>query len=184
MQQYEIAIRNEKIKGYHLLALWIVVLHFSVFIYLLSYDVFRAKAITAVILTILYMAIIYFYSRKRNQSFYIDRSAFFILAGCWIILQNYILFCIMIFLGFLYILSLQKIKFHFSEDVIIRQTIPRKIYAWQQFVNVMVKDDLLTLDMINNTILQLELEPGQQIDEKDFNQFAQHQIRTHKAAIV
>lgn len=184
MQQYEIAIRNEKIKGYHLIALWIIVLHFAVFIYLISYDVFRTQAVTAVILTTLYMAIIYFYSRKKNQPFYIDRSACFILAGCWIILQSFLLVCIMIFLAFLYILSIQKIKFYFSEDVITRQTIPRKIYTWQQFVNVMIKDDLLTLDMISNTILQLELEPGQQIDEKGFNQFAQHQIRSHKAAVV
>ena len=51
-------------------------------------------------------------------------------------------------------------------------TFPFKNYAWQQLRNVMLKDNLLTLDFTNNKILQKETETDVSLEtEREFNEF-------------
>ena len=49
-------------------------------------------------------------------------------------------------------------------------------YQWNQLSNVMLRDNILTLDFNNNKLIQIEIENEKNINEVEFNEFAQQQI--------
>ena len=58
-----------------------------------------------------------------------------------------------------------------DEGLQIKKTFYSKLYQWQELSNVILKDNLLTLDFKNNKVLQLEVEEKENFDEKMFNEF-------------
>jgi hypothetical protein len=65
----------------------------------------------------------------------------------------------------------------FSKDAVTFNTFPFKNYTWQQFKNVMLKDNILTLDFSNNKILQKETESDISSEtEREFNEFCRQQM--------
>ena len=65
----------------------------------------------------------------------------------------------------------------FSKEGITFNTFPFKNYTWQQVTNVLLKDNMLTLDFTNNKIIQREIEPAELTEEEnEFNEFCRQQI--------
>ncbi len=65
-----------------------------------------------------------------------------------------------------------------NEKVMMKRMIGSSEYEWEQFSNIILKDNLLTLDFKNNKVLQLEIEENRTVDEKAFNTFcASHLIQ-------
>jgi hypothetical protein len=58
-----------------------------------------------------------------------------------------------------------------KEAVVLKRMIGSKSYSWNEFNNIILKDNLLTLDFNNNKVLQLEVDGGSTINEKEFNGF-------------
>ncbi len=87
-------------------------------------------------------------------------------------------------IGIFYIIAAfleRQIKFSqeigFSKESITLNSFPFKTYTWQQVKNVMLKDNILTLDFINNKILQKETETDISAGtEKEFNEFCNAQL--------
>jgi hypothetical protein len=52
---------------------------------------------------------------------------------------------------------------------------PGKKYQWNQFSNIVLKDNILTLDFKNNKLLQAEITTIN-INEDAFNTFAKEQL--------
>ncbi len=105
-----------------------------------------------------------------------DEVAFFILAGCWVALQKYPIAGGCLLMGILYHFSLQKIQFVFNNVFIKKINFPPVEYQWNQMSNVMLRDSILTLDFNNNKLIQLEIDNEKNINEIEFNEFAQQQI--------
>jgi hypothetical protein len=80
-------------------------------------------------------------------------------------------------LAILYHLSLQKIQVLFTADIVKKLNFPQKEFSWEVFTNVMMKDNILTLDFKNNRLMQSETESN--INEMEFNEFAVQQINKH-----
>ncbi|HEY0680304.1 MAG TPA: hypothetical protein VGD17_18605 [Chitinophagaceae bacterium] len=67
----------------------------------------------------------------------------------------------------------------FSESQIVFNTLFRKKYKWTQLSNVKLKDGMLTMDFLNNRILQRPVEDDQDEDdasEEEFNLFCRLQL--------
>ena len=105
-----------------------------------------------------------------------DEVAFFTLAGCWVVLQNYPIAGGCLLMGILYHFSLQKLKFVFNNIFIKKTNFPPLEYQWNQVSNVMLRDGILTLDFNNNKLIQIEVNNETNISEVEFNEFAQQQI--------
>lgn len=180
---YRIIVKNERIKSYRFLALILVLLNVAVFIFLLAYDYKRYEATAALLLLGIYFFIRSNIAKKNNQKYYIDEIMFFVLAGCWVGLQNYLLAICCILLGVLFRVSLQKIQFVFNANGVYKLNFPKAVYEWNQFTNLMLKDKILTLDFRNNKLMQLETE-REEIDEASFNQFAKQQLALQNEIIV
>ncbi len=177
MQQFDIVLKNDKIKSYRHIALIVLLLNLAFFIYLLFFDEYRYEAASAILLVSIYILMRLYFIKKYNQGNYLDQILFFVLAGCWLGLQNYFMATALAILGILYHLTLQKIQFVFTAEKVTRFTFPAKEYDWNLFNNVILKDNVLTLDFKNNKLIQAEIENQKGINEQQFNSFAQAQLK-------
>src|SRR5665213_1170248 len=130
MQQFEIILKNDKIKSYRSIALFILLLNVAVFIFLLFYDQYRYEAASAILLIGIYIFMRLYFIRKYNQGNYLDQVLLFVLAGCWFGMQNYFLVFLLVILGILYHLSLQKLLFVFTTEKISKINFPGKDFDW------------------------------------------------------
>ena len=177
MQQFEIILKNDKLKSYRAIALIILLLNMAIFTFLLFFDSYRYLASSAIFLVGIYIYMRMYFIKKNKHGNYLDEIIFFVLAGCWIEMHNYLLVAVLIGLGTLYHLALQELKFVFTAEKVIKLNFPKKEFEWVLFSNVMLKDNILTLDFKNNKLIQAEIEKSQNIDETDFNLFVQSQLR-------
>ncbi|KAA9038486.1 hypothetical protein FW778_13060 [Ginsengibacter hankyongi] len=176
MLQFEITLKNSKVKSYRFIALLIVFLNFAVFIYLLFFDKYFYDAAASLFLVAVYCLYRFYISKKNKTGFFMDEFSFFILAGSWVALQNYPVVAAYILTGILYYVALQKIQFGFDDNSIRKINFPTAEYQWNQLSNVVLRDDILTLDFNNNKLIQSEIENGKNVNEIEFNEFAQQQL--------
>ncbi len=179
--QFEIILKNEKIKSYRTIALIVLLLNLSIFILMLFYDVYRYEAASAILLVGIYIFMRLYFIRKYQQGNYLDQVLLFVLAGCWFGLQNYYMVAALVIVGILYHLALQKLQIVFTSEKVMKLNFPEKEYLWNTFNNVILKDNILTLDLKNNHLIQAEVEEPKNIDEKKFNQFAKAQLNQEKS---
>ena len=176
MERFDITLQNNKIKSYRSIALIILLLNLSVFIFLLFYDQYRYEAASAILLVGIYIFMRLYFIRKYGQGNYLDQVMLFVLGGCWLGLENYFLVMAMVILGVLYHLALQKLQLVFTKEKIVKLNFPVKEFEWNSLNNVILKDRILTLDFKDNKIIQAEIERSQSINEQQFNLFAQSQL--------
>lgn len=176
MQQFEIILKNEKVRSYRSVALIVLILNLAIFIFLLFYDQYRYEAASAILLIGIYIFMRLYFIRKYQQGNYLDQVLLFVLAGCWFGIANYIMVFILVVLGILYHLALQKLLFVFTPENIRKMNFPVKEFNWNMFNNVILKDNILTLDFKNNHLIQAEIEKSQGINERQFNSFAQSKL--------
>lgn len=73
-----------------------------------------------------------------------------------------------------------NIEIGFSEQLIVRKGITTKTYAWNELNNVMIKDDLLTMDFKNNTLLQAytddEDDEEYDVEDEEFNDYCRKRL--------
>jgi Ca2+/Na+ antiporter len=176
MQQFELILKNYKIKSYRLIALLIVFFNLAVYIFLLFSDSHFYNAAASLFLVSAYCLYRFYLAKKTKTRFFMDEFSFFILAGSWVALHNYFIAAGCIFMGVLYYFSLQKFQFVFDNNSIKKLNFPKTEYAWNKFANVLLRDNILTLDFNNNKLIQVEIEDEENIDETEFNAFAQQQL--------
>jgi len=176
MQQFDIILQNDKIKSYRSIALIILLLNLAIFIFLLFFDQYRYESASAILLVGIYIFMRLYFIRKYGQGNYLDQVILFVLAGCWLGLQNYFMVISLVVLGALYHLSLQKLQLVFTKEKIVKMNFPVKEFQWNSLNNVILKDNILTLDFKDNKLIQAEIERSQNINEQQFNSFVQSQL--------
>jgi len=176
--QFDIILKNDKIKSYRTIAQIILLLNLVVFIFMLFYDEYRYEAASAILLIGIYIFMRLYFIKKYNQGNYLDQVLLFVLAGCWLGLQNYVMVAAMVILGIFYHLALQKLQFVFTPEKVFKLNFPGKEFEWNVFNNVILKDNILTLDFKNNKLIQAEIEKSQNINEQQFNSFAKSKLTT------
>ena len=183
MQQFEIIIKNDKVKLYRTIAKIFLLLNFAVFIFLLFYETYRYPSIAFLIAFILYLLLRQYLFRKGYVNNILDEFVFFIPAAGWLGMHNYMIGIGCILMGLLYKLSLQEIKFVFGHENIVKMNFPQKRIDWDLLNNVILKDNILTLDFKNNRLLQAEVEKNG-INEIDFNSFAKLRMTKTNIPVV
>ena len=183
MQQFEIILKNDKVKLYRNIALIFLVLNFTVFLFLLFYETYRYPSLAFIIAFVLYLLLRQHLFKKGNVNNILDEFVFFIPAAGWFGLHDYLIGIGCMLMGVLYKLSLQDIKFIFGRSNILKMNFPKKKLDWSLLNNVILKDNILTLDFKNNTLLQAEVEKSD-VNEIDFNSFAKSQMEKIEIPVV
>jgi hypothetical protein len=88
--------------------------------------------------------------------------------------DNFVIAVTNLVLFLLYTASIQKIIYSFDSSHIKQKNFPWKKYHWNELSNVIIKDNLLTMDFKNNKLMQGEITTDE-VNEMEFNAF----VRKH-----
>jgi len=70
--------------------------------------------------------------------------------------------------------SLRTLLVTFCEQGINYPAVPKKLIPWKNVANVIVKDNLLTIDLVSNHLIQQPIEKNSFIDEAELLAFHTH----------
>ena len=117
--------------------------------------------------------------RKRQPGktvFY--NYALFIAAIGWVVSPSLIwLFIPFVLLGLVERQAKFPLEVGFSDESIVINTLFRRRHRWTDFNNIVLKDDLLTLDFKNNRLLQREtIDEEGDADEDEFNDYCRERL--------
>lgn len=172
MQKFDISLKNEKERSYRGIILLLVILHTLLFTYLLFDTSLWKKAVAGLTYIFLYSAYRLLITNTATQKFSYGSGFFYLFAVFFPIV-----WVMAIDMGLLILstVALQKTVFLFDKSEVNKVNFPAKKFKWDQFSNVILKDNMLTLDFKNNKFIQAEIETVN-INEDAFNTFAKEQL--------
>lgn len=181
MQQYEIALKNEKQKYYDRIALLLILVNLALFTYILfttgekKYRIASMSAVAGIALT---MGIDLFLSRvKHNEGTPYRLVAIMIIAFAWWQAGPWWTGVLCAALGILYNATKRPFVVRFEKEFILYPSLFTRKIKWSDCQNVILKDELLTIDMKNNHIIQQAADTTKNYPvEADFNDFCKQQL--------
>jgi hypothetical protein len=176
MPIFVITLKNEKLKTYTIISWLIIALNFICFVYLgISHlsPITNLPYFAAGLLAIIFLfRLISDREEFENDSISLCFS-FAIIA--WIVMQFYWAAVIIFFLYLFQDISRRKLVVLFFEDRIVYPSFPKRTIQWEELNNVILKDQILTIDLKNNKVFQNEIvSPASEID---FNEFCETKLR-------
>ncbi len=178
---FVVTLKHQNYKLYNIISSLLCIMTITAFIFAMLNVTFETFNWVNVFLAAFIVINIFILFISRNKKDYIVsfKWSLFAAAFLWLLYPLHIPA-----IGIFYIIAAlleRQIKFPqeigFSKDAITFNTFPFKNYEWQQFKNVMLKDNMLTLDFLNNKLLQKETESDVDIStEKEFNEFCKQQM--------
>ena len=178
MQKFELFIKNERIKTFRLICLLVVILNCLLFIILLFNDATRNHGIIALLFITLYVFHRIYKCKKSKQAFFFDEWVLFLMMMLWVVEDNYFLAIANMILFICYTAAIDKTVYEFNGERIRQRNFPWKKYTWDQLSNVILKDNILTLDFKNNRLLQITID-NEDIIESNFNDYSKEQLQKH-----
>jgi len=135
-------------------------------------------AIAAIIVFIVSIAL--YYPLKNKISLYSFQLAVFaVMILFWLLQMAWLAAIIMLaIIGFsFFVLKRKSTALFKKEDILIVRSLIKKYYQWKDIENVVLKDNLLSIDLKSNHLIQVEItSESYSIDESTFNQFCRQQI--------
>ncbi|MBA2501160.1 MAG: hypothetical protein H0V30_15700 [Chitinophagaceae bacterium] len=178
MKAYELVLKNSKKNTYQKISWLIVAMNFFAFLYI-AYQLINTNKyhwpLLGAILIASY-AIIFGVLKRKEVSKQPQFSIPFIIAAfTWVLLHNFwfvlFIFLIVVFEN----ISKQKLVVCVDREKITFPSFPKKELKWSSIKNLILKDDILTIDLHNNKLFQaLVIEKN--VNENQFNEFCREQI--------
>jgi hypothetical protein len=173
MQKFELVLKNEKEKTYRTISWIIIILNILSLITLSAVTGFqKLEGLIFAALTIFSLfASRYFKNKNKKRSF---TGAFTILSIGWFSSPFWWMGFIVLFFGLLDLITRRELIIQVNPDEVIYPTWPQKHLKWFELNNVILKDELLTIDLKNNKLFQDKI--INEIDEPMFNNFCKEQL--------
>jgi len=181
MERYKITLKNEKLKQYDKIALFMIIINLAIFIYLLfsTNNKYIKNTVTVCsILVIIALAIDYFLQTvKKNVGSPFLAAAEFHLTMSWILPRYWWNAGLFFLLGILYLVAKRPLLFNVTNELIIYPSFPKKQIAWSELNTLLIKDGLLTIEFRNNRFIQQMVDPAKTaVNEQEFNDFCRQQL--------
>ena len=173
---YEIILINEKEKLYKIINWLLLAVNFiSILLFAFSiYSLLSGSVIFALLAALFITITLYF---KKNYLVLVYGLAFFLFSLAWFFSGFWLIGVLNLFFMVLSINSLKKPVVHIDEEKIIYPSLFNRKINWNELNNVILKDDLLTIDLKNNKLIQqLINESLTVVDEKEFNDFCKSKL--------
>jgi hypothetical protein len=118
------------------------------------------------------------YQQKKNKQTVYYSSALFIAAIGWVTMPYLSwLFIPFALMGLFERQAKMPLEVGFTDSVIVINTLIRRRYKWGDFNNIILKDNLLTLDFKTNRLLQREtIDEEGDAQEDEFNDYCKRQL--------
>ncbi len=181
MRPFEITLKNEKLKQYNRIALFIIIINLALFSYLAAFTEVKSIKIAAIIggtLIIIALAIEYFLIHiKRSEDSPYKVYAEYAVAFAWFQIGYWWIALLIFLLGTLYLISKRPLLVSVIKETITYPSFPKKNLSWSDLNNIILKDGLLTIDFKNNKFIQQSIdETKTSINEAEFNDFCRKQL--------
>ena len=181
--QYSFTLKDNNQRAYRLFTWFLFFLHIAAAMFTLNTDDNKIK-ITIYILLGFYAIIgtVYYLYRKNSKALEIFSLIMALLyANFWF--QQVDIFAMFAFAAVYIIVTVVKEKtttvLFLTEGVNLTRVFKTVIFPWSEMENVILKDNLLTIDFKTNKIIQVEiLETERMVDEAEFNLFCTQQMQT------
>ena len=171
MNKFSIPIPNDREKTYRIVTFIIITLNFLGFgyIFVLSQNTI-ASVISITGLVINGVPWIYYLINKEHLKFPLTVLNG-LLSGCiWLYFGISAVGSMLILFTFMgYFANKEKVII-FSDDGILYPCFPEKKYTWDEVTQIVWKDDILSIDLKNNKLMQFKIEKGFS-DKFDINSF-------------
>lgn len=177
---YQFIIPNKKQQIYFVFALGIVLLNIIGFT-IYSFIGGDAKSISWPFAIICILAIaIAFYILPQQRRYRFAGTLIIVLGVFWISKNLYPLFFINLVLWLLYTISRRVLIVRMNTDGIQYPSFPPKYIPWNNVMNIVLKDDILTIDLKSNKIYQHVIEYiDNEVNEQAFNDYCKEQLKMH-----
>ena len=176
--QYVLIIKKERSRNIDLISILLCLISFAFFIYysFLQNHFSSVLFIGSLLIPVAVIRSIWFKKKPGNPVNF--KHPLFITAILWLFVPGmrwlFILFVLFVLFDHQ---ARQPLEIGVSDEQVVINTFFRKKYTWTEFSNVILKDNLLTLDFKNNKVLQREIEPFvSDVNEAEFNEFCREQI--------
>ncbi len=181
MAKFEITLRNDKVKQYNSMALFIVLLNIAVFILTVFYsaDEFtRNSALTGAVLSLLTLGVGWWMAKKGNADGKLKYLPLMIITIVWAMIGNWWAVVLCAMLTFLFATSQRRLQLGVDKNEVSYPSFPQRSIRWDELNNIVLKDGLLTIDFKNDKILQSEIiESSAGLNEQEFNEFCREQLK-------
>ena len=183
MNQFVFILKDSTQKAFNTFFWFLFFLHLVITAVIITNtaDPFQKKC-AIVTFTFLIIATVLFYFFKSKFKLYSYQLAMFVaMVTFWIIQSAWLpaIICAVIIAFVLKVLSIKSTATFTTADIIIVKSVFKKKYEWGEIDNVVLKDGLLSIDLKNNHLMQVEIiDKNTSEDELLFNQFCRHQLKT------
>lgn len=178
MQQFEITLKNEKVKLYNRLSWLIITIHIIIFLSISFFSNEKAIRVTAIasLLLLAFCFFLKFYFKKTKWAIGLHPFFLSLMVG-WISMEKYWLAAIPLIFDILSSITERKFSVEVSVDKIFYPSFPKKNISWSELNNIILKDGLLTINFKNDKFIQQFVdETKTAVNEQEFNDFCSQQL--------
>ena len=186
--EYSFTLKDNNQKAYYLFTWFLFFLHVAAAAFTLNSNDYKVKLSMYVLLGF-YAAtgIVYYFYRKRSRAtgiFSLVLALFY--AHFW--LTQVGVLALIIFAAVYIVVTVVKGKsttvIFLDGEIQMTRVFKTAIFPWTEMDNVILKDNVLTLDFKTNKIMQVEIvEQSRVIDETEFNLFCNKKMQTPTAVV-
>jgi hypothetical protein len=173
---YEFVLKTEKLPSYNRISYIVFVLHALCFFFIAiiaDNKPFQRYALTGSIICVVWtvLNLLRYYSSNYQRLRFTPGYLF--VCFVWIMIQQYWVAAVVILLALLDYFSRRELIVRFTKEQVEYPSFPPRTIGWPQLQHVIIKDGLLTIDFMNNKMVQAEVdEETLSEEEKTFNLFA------------
>jgi hypothetical protein len=173
VNSFAVEIPNDRMKTYKIVTFIILTLNFVGFGYVFLQTNGTSSMIAIVGLLFNAVPWLYYLLNKKHIKSPIIDIAILGSAFLWMFFGNFWMGLMLLFFGFVGFFANKKPVIKFSDVGIEYPSFPLKKYAWADFVQVLWKDDILTIDLKDNKLLQFNIDKAfaEGFDVVGFNEF-------------
>ena len=155
---FDIAIPNDRLKIYKLITFIILSLNFFGFGFVFFKTTSTESFLSIFLLIINAVPWCYYLLNKKHIKSPIVETTLIVSAFMWLYLGNLwmgLFLLVFVVIGFF---ANKNPIIHFSQEGITYPSFPPKKYTWAEITQIVWKDDVLTIDLKNNKLLQFNIE--------------------------
>jgi len=178
VNNFEIEIPNERIKTYKIVTFIMLTLNFLGFGYVFLRTNGNTSIFAVMALVLNAVPWLYYLLNKKHIKTPIIEITLIASALLWMYFGNFWMGIIMLCFAVMSFFANKKLVILFTEEGITYPSFPVKNYAWAGVVHVVWKDDILTIDLKDNKLLQFNIEKefADGFDWVGFNKWCAKQV--------
>lgn len=179
--KYSFTLKDNNQKAYNLFTWFLFFLHIAAAMFTLNTNDNKVKITIYILLGFYAMlsTVYYFYRKhpKASETFSLVMALLY--ANFWF--QQVGIIAVLVFAAVYLMVTVVKGKrtevFFKDEGVHLVRVFKTVVFPWTEMDNVILKDNLLTIDLKSNKIIQVEImENSRMVDEAEFNLFCKEHI--------